>query len=477
MSTIDTTIRPICFGIDRHINKTEAQKVGSEGLKRYEYILYIMAQICRFTHSDSGFSWQAMKTSFGQSNDIVNHLLYKYDTEQKSQRTKRAPIGDGAGRPMLSYMTPTQPKTSTGCWGKYISTHADMTALVLDASTMPLKANPNSIFKPTDIIVSFKSTSSVLNLLTDILSQIVPSIDLQYALLPEAIYLQEGVRVPWSFVALLMTGWPALIKAIKEFSKDSKHRLFITGHSLAGVLGTLMGFILAESKILPNIESIHIISFGAPKLFNKTGVERFNKHLDSGFLTYDRVVSQTEPSLKSDLYSILVNNDYIPGFPRGYKHPGFASDESITGPYSIDTVRKFYGQETTTRFRDEQSWPFPDDDSHMYVQPLVLNKKAAALMKGGGTHQPNFLSIAPIPGRTFVHGETLGMVPSSAHRYPQMKNSVGPASNLISYFSFCPTGVKIEYLTPEGNLVCYKNPSPRKTRSSKSKKRTTRSNK
>ena len=479
---MDTSIRPICFGIKPNITAEKASKVGNEKFKRYEYIIYFMAQITRIVHEDSGFAWYAMRKALGLSNDLVNAVLNKYDTEFSKQRTTPALAGDGLGRPMKSFTTRIHPSTSVNSWGTYISTNRDMTAAVFAVDRTPIKPNKYSIFKSTDIIIGFKSTSTIINLFDDFKSQF-SGIDLQEAVLSTGIRISSKSNiVPESFIRLIIGGWTAFMKALEFHVRGRKGlRLFITGHSLGGALATLLGFVLSEAKVtatLPIMKyftSLHVISFGAPTTCNDTARNSFNKHLESGVLTFDRIVTQRYPSLITNIHSILIGNDYIPGIPIGYSHPGYkpliTEDEDSLRPYSMDTVRKLYGVDTTTRFRDINTWPFKDDIL-LYSDKVKLDSAVKPYMIGAGPkenygiatmkHVPNFISVAPLPHLTLVHGETLGMINKSAHRTYGIKNPVKPDSELIAYFSFCPRGVKIEYLKPDGSLISNKNGRTRK---------------
>ena len=467
----DTSLRSLCLGL----HNMTVRKVRPPQFRRYEYMLYLMAQLTRLVHEDTGFSWKVMMKALGKSNDVVNAMLDKYDTEQDHVRKTRSSYGDGYGRPMKSFTTRIRPVSDRGCWGTYISTRDDMTALVLNAGKMPIAANRNSILRPTDIIVCFKSTSTVANVKTNLLS-LVSHIDLQKAIEPTNIQLKSKtpITVPGSFIDAILGGWPALMKAIHMHGKQP-HRLFITGHSLGGALATLFGFIMAEAKI-PGIKSIHIVAFGAPKTMDKAGCMEFNKHLDSGYMTYDRVITQTNPTPTSKAHAIFLKNDYIPAFPMGFEHPGYnPTDDStkITHPYSMDLVRTIYGIPTDTRFREKKTWPFKEP-MDLFAKKDELKEAVKDSMVGGSCskdslvkakgHMPNFLSISPVPNRIFVHGETLGMVNQAGHRFYGIKNPVRPESDLVAYFSLCPTGVRIQYLTPEGNMICKKNPSVNTTR-------------
>ena len=150
---IDSTLRPICFGIDKNVTKVSAGAVGPEKFKRYEHVLYIMAQLSRIVYCDSGIMWHVIEKSLGMSNDIVNKVITAYDwkfLKEKRQAIVSQP-GDGAGRPMESYSL--VPSKGGAKYGTYISTADDVTCLMIAASKV--RANPNSIFLPTDVIVSF----------------------------------------------------------------------------------------------------------------------------------------------------------------------------------------------------------------------------------------------------------------------------------------------------------------------------------
>ena len=83
-------------------------------------------------------------------------------------------------------------------------------------------------------------------------------------------------------------------------------------------------------------------------------------------------------------------------------------------------------------------------------------------------HHSNFISVAPLPRPTYLfHGEFFGMIYESAHRIKGVKNPVKSDSDLIAYFSFCNSGIKIEYLTPADELVVFKNPLALKSASFK----------
>jgi hypothetical protein len=493
---LDTSIRPICFGIDNKVTKESASSVGPQKFKRYEHTLYIMAQLSRLVYCDTGIMWNVIEKSLGLSNDIVNKVITAYDA--KYIKEKRLPIksqpGNSEGRPMESYsLMPSQGKNK---YATYISTPDDMTCLVIKASK--IKANANSIFLPTDVIVSFKGSSTMDNFKHDIMSQFSAT-DIQKLAKQTGITFQgTNNLVTGSFVVPLVKAWSALMGALD--SNMVNGRLFLTGHSLGGAYATLFCYMLAEGRqtipALKKVQSIHLITFGAPCVFRDASRNSFNKHLDSGFVTLDRVVSQ-KIAARSAATQLLMGgiagpNDVIPTIPVGFCHPGYRplanplknfKPEANGRPYSIDFIRKFYGVQTSTRYRDPQTWPFPDPvelgdrkqkealkekvtqltslqqvpDEQEPAAPDVKVSQDPQPLEGGGPDKalyeattlkriPNFVSVqGSVYAYGFAHAEYLGMFFFGGFRLAGMKN---PASkNRIASFDLCPDGVKIQYTT------------------------------
>jgi len=487
----DTTLRPICFG---------PGEVGPEKFKRYEHALYIAAQLSRIVYCDTGIAWHVMK-HLGRSNDIVNKLITAYDS--KFLRERRQPITSQVGeegRPAESYSL----VVSNGGqkYGTYISTPDDLTVLFINGSK--IAANPNSIFLPTDVFISFKGSSTLANLKHDLLSQFTPS-DLAAMIAPIGIQAEPGNMVTGAFVKPILAAWSALMKALAEHSQAT--RLFITGHSLGGAYASIFAFILCLGRdIIPGLQnkSIHVITFGAPTILGDKARNTFNALLDAGVITFDRVVNQ-KIAARSAATQVVVGgivgpNDVIPNIPAGFSHPGFRplatefQPESKGRPYSIENVRKFYGVPSKTRYREPTTWPFPDNinlgdransgtlaeivKSLTGITPPVegaesagdlsaletLNaspiEKQGQKQKGGFlgigsekakydaatlTHIPNFLSIqGSAYAYGFAHGEYLGMFFLGGFRMAGMKN---PSKSSIAYFSLNDDGVLIKYLS------------------------------
>jgi hypothetical protein len=498
-SRVDSTLRPICFGIDRIVTPEVAKTVGAEKFKRYEHVLYIMAQLSRIVYCDSGIAWDVMQKSLGMSNDVVNKIITATDWKNVSKRrvSITSQPGDGSGLPMESYALTGKP--SGACFGTYISTKEDMTCMLLTVgAATPRLLGGHSILVAGDCIISFKGSSTIDNFKHDLLSQFTAA-DLQ-SLIGETGVQVEGTKniVTGAFVKPLVAAWGTLMKGLTKHVVADGTRLFLTGHSLGGAYTSLFAFLLAEGKtsgtlpIMSKVASIHIVSFGAPTILSDTARNTFNRHLDSGLVTLDRVVSQ-KVSARSAATQVVVGgvggpNDVIPTIPLGFTHPGFKplatnmSPEAGGRPYSIDNIRKFYGVPSKTRYRDPATWPFTEDIglgdaakrsalnaivtdiTKITDIPEVETKLPAELeavtiqedpQAGGAgeqkslyakatqTHIPNFISVqGSVYSYGFAHGEYLGMFFMGGFRLAGMKN---PAKTADAYFEFCSDGVKIQY--------------------------------
>jgi hypothetical protein len=181
-------------------------------------------------------------------------------------------------------------------------------------------------------------------------------------------------------------------------------------------------------------------------------------------------------------------NDVIATIPAGFTHPGFKPLATNIGPeaggrpYSIDNIRKFYGVNSKTRYRDPATWPFtediglgdlakagqlkalvtgltkvatiPDDVVGLPAElasvkvtedPQVggLGQQKNLYAKATQTHIPNFISVqGSAHSFGFAHGEYLGMFFMGGFRLAGMKN---PAAKRDAYFELCSDGVKIQY--------------------------------
>ena len=506
---LDTTIRPLCFGIPYDVSPEVAKSVGPEKFKRYEYVLYTMAQLSRIVYCDTGIMHKVIQSSLGLSNDVVNKVITAYDWKYVKER--RTAITSQPSRlvniPMESYSL--GPPGSGTKYGTYISTADDMTCLLINAASM--KANSNSIYLPSDVIVSFKGSSTMDNFKHDIMSQFTGA-DLGGLIQSTGVKVAgQGNIVTGSFVNPLVKAWSTLVNGLTSHITNDNTRLFLTGHSLGGAYASLFAFILAEAKVsntLPvmnKVKSIHLISFGAPCILGDTARNTFNRHLDSGLITLDRVVSQKVPA-RSAGTQVLVGgiagpNDVIPTIPAGFSHPGYrplanplknAYPESKGRPYSMDFVRKFYGVPAKTRYREPTSWPFnegmelgdrknaadlkrivsqitqlqevPEEGDPVAPEVQVKTGDPSELQAGGGKEKdiysantlkriPNFVSVAgSVYAFGFAHAEYLGMFFTGGFRLAGMKNPTPPGGP-DAYFELYPNGLKIDYTTKSASTI------------------------
>ena len=402
MSTrVDSTLRPICFGIDKRVSQAVAASQGPEKFKRYEHALYMMGQFARITYCDTGIIWKTIEAGLGRSSDIVNGVITAYDAAYIKER--RAPLTSQttglttkttrSGTMMLPHESYALSKAPTqgAKYATYISSPDNVICLITEATAgkgrlLPAY-NKHSTFLPSDVIVAFKGSSTMVDFKHDVLSQLSMG-DLGKMIKSTGITVSGSDNiVTGSFIKPLMGAWSAIIQGLTDHVKQPNTRLFITGQSLGGAYCTLFGFILAEAvasqtgpAVLRNIKSIHVVSFGSPTTVYAGARNTFNRHLDSGIMTLDRVVSQWKPMRSTAIQGAVIGlslgaapgalfgpQDGIPTIPFGFVHPGYrplttnVRPEANGRPYSLDYVRKFYGIQTKSRYRDPQTWPFSDE--------------------------------------------------------------------------------------------------------------------
>jgi hypothetical protein len=544
-SRIDSSLRPVCFGIDKNVSASVAKGVGPEKFKRYEHALYIMGQFSRLIYCDTGIMRLSIEAGLGRSSDILNSVITAYDHRYITE--KRAPLSSQTGgietttKTFKKFMLPHEsyslgPVGSGTKYATYIASPDNVCCLVANATIGNGRLFPTynkySAFKESDVIVAFKGSSTLIDFKHDFMSQLSGT-DLGKAMSKVGVKVAGADNiVTGSFVGPLLGAWAALIKAIEEHVYAPGTRLFITGQSLGGAYCSLFGFMLAEAiasntgpAILRNIKSLHIVSFGSPTLMFAGARNTFNRHLDTGLVTLDRIVSQWVPMRSTAIQGALIGatagmlpgalfgpQDGIPTIPFGFVHPGFRPltlnmrPEAGGRPYSLDNVRKFYGVNTKSRYRDIQTWPFSnevtvvdgvpiksettfDTRNHPTIkkivefltrvempqqemvglplpkeQMIVPTAPANASQEGGGwtllnrsqknryskntqTHIPNFLSVeGNHRAHVFAHAEYLGMFYVGVFRLAGMLNPTPASSNKCAYFEMFSNGMKIQYM-------------------------------
>ena len=275
-----------------------------------------MAQLARIVYCDlSVIREVVIGDKFGgEDNSAVNTQITQLDNQYSSMRRVPVNPAQNQGRPMKSYAVPScpQPPPPTPEILTYVSSPSDVTFLIVGGSHIRLKSN-NDFFKDDDLVICFKGSSTMENFKHDLYSQFNAT-DLNVLVQPAGLTLTDNPagKVTGAFVKTLIKTWASLRREIA--SKNPK-RLFITGHSMGGAYASLFGFIVAECHAaqFPSIQSAHLITFGSPTLLSDTARNTFNKYLDSGFLTLDRVVSQAK--------TLVI--DPITSIPAGFSHPGY----------------------------------------------------------------------------------------------------------------------------------------------------------
>jgi len=372
-------------------------------------------------------------------------------------------------------------------YATYISTYDNMVCLILNASK--IKSNPNSILLPTDIFVTFKGCNVLEDYEKIIEDQFKSTKNLEDLLLKFGIKISgKNNKVNTSIVKDILKGWNEILQALAEHIKISNSnniRLFLTGTSVGGAYSTLFGLILAEGKIsntipiMKNIKSIHIITFGSLTSFSKTTSDLFNKHIDSGLITLDRIVNQaitTSSNTIQNTHAVIGvatlglaffgPNDNIPSFPVGYHHPGYivdSKDKENQIPYSINNLRKFFGaSDSDTNYRDPKTWPFSENinfDNKDYKNELIKEIEKIVnfdikpydllfpqIIGAGENKMSNFISHR---GSQYTyatsHAEYLGLFYFGILRIAELQKNPTPKGE-IAYFSLCDSGVNIKFI-------------------------------
>jgi len=457
---IDTTCRTICTTFEE-----------------YNGLYETMAKLTRLAYCDSGIIKKVFEEGIGRSTEEVMKSISANERKYRAERTIPLKTQEGLGKiPHESYALGPAPKATAPKYATYISTSEVVTALVLNASYLK-----SPIFKPNDVIICFKGTSTIKEVIHDIKSQF-SSITLKNTLSQlglQPVKGDEDAVLNGSFTKVLLDAWNVLLKGITEHSGTEPFRLFCTGHSLGGAYTTLFGFLLAYMKTIPSppelatrIQSIHILSLGSPKVCDSKLRNIFNSMLISNQLTFDRLVSQYKPTLKNYILPVsaaFAGVDIIPNLPLKFSHPGFRpKKEDPKFPYSLSELAKRYEQTVEVHIPPA----LPEEEQKEMISDV--EKESAGLKEepeqaGGGVfdlfksknkrdynamvekYSSNFISVG-VPN-TFIakriaHAFYFGLNYFNGLRFPGMKNPVPSGAQKVATFEFYDepdAGVLIKY--------------------------------
>lgn len=156
------------------------------------------------------------------------------------------------------------------------------------------------------------------------------------------------------FVENLIPVMNTVCTHIQKYTTDgSVDKIIVTGHSLGGANASLAAFIIAAFKYKGvtclQKPSLHCITFGAPKLLTDFSREIFNRFLDAGILTLDRVANRAKNILVA-VGSMGLAMDVVPTIPANFVHPGYMilknemKTQSKTGrSKNITDIRQMFG--------------------------------------------------------------------------------------------------------------------------------------
>ena len=197
---------------------------------------------------------------------------------------------------------------------------------------------PSLLFgKEKVIVVSFRGTLSIQSTLKD-LNAIYGSL---FNLFGKDLFSEEATTVeqrgpsvvnPFGahrgFVNGLENVFMPILEKLTILLKANPDvsRIFVTGHSLGGAFASITGLGLAQLKKKGTVQGypelilppIHIVTFGAPKIFTDYSRNVFNDLLLGGFMTLDRIANR--PRFPDPT---MLSYDPIPLIPPNMSHPGF----------------------------------------------------------------------------------------------------------------------------------------------------------
>ena len=414
----DTTLRSVVFGrkdvtmtpyTDQQVKST--QPIDVYTFDNYICVLLKMAQLSRLIYCDAGILRAALiSPEFAQvsapNNHPVNNLVTHLDAKYKKDRyTPSAAPNSIEGRPPQSHISVYGASgITTAPFARYTATPSDVTFMFINGSKLKC-----SIFRPDDVVLVFKGSSTVKNFKHALYGGVKGYVDISTVFPEIPVVAGRTNGVPKGFVVPLQKAFHLVKAGLTDFKP---RRLFITGHSLGGAYATLTALVLGLTKPT-GIESIHIISFGSPTLLSDGARNTFNAMLDSGYMTVDRVVSHFGNYL-----------DPISLVPSGFSHPGFQPLKSEMYPemktgraYHLDTIKKVFVGQTGGL--------------------LGFDKEKSAYEALTKTHVPNKVMVPVLSAlwKTFPHAEYMDMTYGGVQRIPGLKNPGFKNHTFIADFS------------------------------------------
>jgi hypothetical protein len=311
-------------------------------VKKFEYMLFIGAELSRLVYSDVGIIHNSLK-ALGLSPDILNKVITHYDWKFLSKRRNIAARVSGNFAPPESYelqaCSDGIDHSGQPILIRYISSPTDTTCMVV--SPQAIQKNANSIINDNDSIVVFKGSSSLRNWEKNFRS-VAPG-DFAAAIAPVSTGAPSGIMTATSFVVPIVEIFNDIVEAIEKVS-PSATRIFVFGHSKGGAEAELGGAMLALK--FPEKE-IHIISYGSPKVIYPNSKDPFDK-----FFFIDKKGKFTLTRVES-VGTLL--GDSVTDIPPGVMvHPGWGTKTD-----TLDSLRAQNGiKPDGSNKRNDATWPF-----------------------------------------------------------------------------------------------------------------------
>jgi hypothetical protein len=310
-------------------------------VKKFEYMLFIGAELSRLVYSDVGIIHKSLK-ALGLSPDILNQVISHYDRKYLTKKTNITARASGKFAPPESYELQACPDgidhSGQPVLIRYISSPTDTTCMVVSPNA--LKPNPNTIITASDSIVVFKGSSSLRNWEKNLRS-VAPG-DFATAITPVVNGAPPGISLATAFVVPIVEIFNDIVDAIAKVS-PSATRIFVFGHSKGGSEAELAGAMLALK--FPEKE-IHIISYGSPKILYPNSKDAFDKFFfmdKQGRFTLTRVESVGK-----------IVGDTVTDSPPTLVHPGWGTKTD-----TLDSLRAQNGiKPDGSNKRNAATWPF-----------------------------------------------------------------------------------------------------------------------